>query len=125
VALAYLVASCVVQPLFTAITVRTLGLTLGDCLASILGVLEAGAGMLLLVLGARALLLAAGVTPVVRLIVLVVWGACATSSSSRGAHRKYEPISSGCAGGGRRLHQPVAWPRRVADRRPEVAGRLS
>ncbi len=74
VALAYLVASCVVQPVFTAITARTLGLTLGDCLASILGVLEAGAGMLLLVLGARALLLAAGVTPLLRLMVLVVWG---------------------------------------------------
>jgi O-antigen/teichoic acid export membrane protein len=75
VAFAYLVASCLVQPRFTAITARTVGLTLHDCLVSIRGVLEAGAGMLLLVLGARAVLIAAEVGSVARLIVLVAWGA--------------------------------------------------
>jgi O-antigen/teichoic acid export membrane protein len=75
VAGAYLGASCLVQPIFTTITARTVGLTLSDCLASILGVLEAGAGMLLLVLAARALLIAVGVGPIPRLVVLVALGA--------------------------------------------------
>lgn len=75
VALAYLVASCVVQPLFTAITARAVGLSLSDCLASIAGVLEAGMGMLLLVLGARELLVGAGLPAAARLILLVGWGA--------------------------------------------------
>ncbi|MEA2211755.1 MAG: hypothetical protein QOF83_1703 [Solirubrobacteraceae bacterium] len=74
VAFAYLLVSCVVQPLFTAITAHTVGLTLSDCLASILGVLEAGAGMLLILLGARGVMLAAGVSEVARLVLLVGLG---------------------------------------------------
>jgi O-antigen/teichoic acid export membrane protein len=75
VAVAYLAASLLVQPAYTAITAHSVGLRLSDCLAAILGVLEAGGGMLLVVLGARALLINADVPPLPRLVACVVLGA--------------------------------------------------
>jgi O-antigen/teichoic acid export membrane protein len=75
VAATYLLASLVVQPLFMSITARTVGVTLRDCLRSISGVLQAGLGMMALVLGGRELLLAAGVPAVGRLILMLLWGA--------------------------------------------------
>jgi PST family polysaccharide transporter len=75
VAFTYLAASCLIQPVFTAVTARAAGLPPRAWFASVRGVFEAGTGMVLLVLGARALLIAAGATPATRLIVLIAFGA--------------------------------------------------
>jgi O-antigen/teichoic acid export membrane protein len=75
VALAYLLASVVVQPWFLGITARAVGLSLRDCGGSILGLLQAGGGMVLLTLAGRELLLAANLPAGPRLVVLIVLGA--------------------------------------------------
>jgi O-antigen/teichoic acid export membrane protein len=74
IAAIYLGVSLVVQPLFTAITARTVGLTLGQCVAAIAGPLQAGLGMMAVVLGARELLVSAGTSATARLIILVGLG---------------------------------------------------
>jgi O-antigen/teichoic acid export membrane protein len=74
VALAYLIASCVVQPAALHVTARRLGLGLLDVVRALSGVLIAAATMALCLLGARALLLDAGATPAVRLVALVPLG---------------------------------------------------
>jgi O-antigen/teichoic acid export membrane protein len=75
VALAYLLASVVVQPWYLGITARAVGLSLRDCGGSISGLLQAGAGMVLAMLAGRELLLAAHVPAGPRLVVLIALGA--------------------------------------------------
>jgi threonine/homoserine/homoserine lactone efflux protein len=77
VAATYLFASLVVQPVFTAITARTVGLTLRQCVASIAGPLQAGILMMLLVLAGRELLLALGMPVLGRLVTLIALGVIA------------------------------------------------
>jgi O-antigen/teichoic acid export membrane protein len=75
VALAYLIASCIIQPAFLHVTARAIGLRLGDVVRALAGVITASVVMALCVLGGRALLLDAGVGSVVRLVALVALGA--------------------------------------------------
>jgi len=75
VATAYLIVTVVMQPVFLWLTVRAVDLTMSDWLRSLTGVMQASVAMLLIVLGARELLLetALGVTP--RLAAVIAIGA--------------------------------------------------
>lgn len=73
VALALLIVSLALQPLFLWVTLRTIGLSLREWVASVGGVLQAGVGMLLVLLGLTWLL--HGVQPALRLLILILAGA--------------------------------------------------
>jgi O-antigen/teichoic acid export membrane protein len=75
VAIAYLAASVVLQPLYVHVTARAVGRTLWDVLRAISGLLQAGIAMVAATFGARELLLSAGLGILPRLAVLVVVGA--------------------------------------------------
>jgi PST family polysaccharide transporter len=74
VALAYLVASLVMQPALLVWTARALGVGSRDVFAALAGALEAAVGMAVVVLVARRLLLAVGEPVGLRLAVLVLVG---------------------------------------------------
>ena len=75
VAVAYLVVTLLLQPLYVHLTTRCVGLRTIDFLRSISTVTIAGVVMMLVVLGARELLVGADVAVGVRLGMLVVIGA--------------------------------------------------
>jgi O-antigen/teichoic acid export membrane protein len=75
VAVAYLIASVVVQPAFLHVSARAVGLSLWDVCRALSGLLQAGFGMMAFVFVARRLLLHEGVPVGVRLLVLVIVGA--------------------------------------------------
>jgi O-antigen/teichoic acid export membrane protein len=75
VATAYLIATVVLQPVFLWFTVRAVGLSMSDWLRSIVGVVEAGVVMVLIVLGGRELLLETTLGVTARLAALIVIGA--------------------------------------------------
>ena len=75
VAVSYLIASLVAQPVFLHLTARSVGLKLVDVGHALFGLLQAGVGMAAIVLGVRQLLLAAGVGVSLRLVLLVLAGA--------------------------------------------------
>jgi O-antigen/teichoic acid export membrane protein len=75
VATAYLLATLVLQPTFLWLTTRTVGISPLDWLRSIAGVLQAGLGMLLGVLAARAALLETSLPVAARLAAVVLVGA--------------------------------------------------
>jgi O-antigen/teichoic acid export membrane protein len=73
VALALLIVSFALQPLFLWLTLRVVGLSLREWLGSVGGVLQAGIAMLLALLGLSRLL--HGLEPAVRLPILILAGA--------------------------------------------------
>jgi O-antigen/teichoic acid export membrane protein len=74
VAAAYAISNTLLQPLYTALTARTVGLTLLDCARSLAGVGQAAAAMGAAVLGAKLLLIEQGLGPGARLPILVAVG---------------------------------------------------
>jgi O-antigen/teichoic acid export membrane protein len=77
VALAYLVASLIMQPGLMLLTARALDVPWRDVVDSLSGVLQAGLGMMAIVFGAREGLIALGAPAGLRLGVLVVVGGLA------------------------------------------------
>jgi O-antigen/teichoic acid export membrane protein len=77
VALAYLVASLIMQPGLMVITARAIDVPLRDVAGSLSGVLQAGLGMMAIVFGAREGLIALDVPTGARLAALIVVGALA------------------------------------------------
>jgi O-antigen/teichoic acid export membrane protein len=75
VAVAYLSASVLLQPLYLHLTARAIGRTLWDILRAISGILQAGIAMVAAIFGARELMLSAGLPILVRLVLLVAVGA--------------------------------------------------
>jgi O-antigen/teichoic acid export membrane protein len=75
VAVAFLVVSLIFEPLYLAMTARSIELPLREWLRAVSGSLQAGVGMLAVVLGARVALVAAGASPTVRLVACVLLGA--------------------------------------------------
>jgi O-antigen/teichoic acid export membrane protein len=76
VAVAYAVSSTIVEPYYTSLTARSLGLTLLDVGRSLSGVIQATIGMAVVVLLARTALVGSGLAPLPRLLCLVVLGGC-------------------------------------------------
>jgi O-antigen/teichoic acid export membrane protein len=74
VAVAYLVASVVMQPALMFFTARALGVSAGAVWRSLSGVIQAAVGMMAVVFGARAGLLGLGLPVGIRLPVLVLVG---------------------------------------------------
>jgi O-antigen/teichoic acid export membrane protein len=74
-ALAYAIACSFTLPLFTHVTARAVNSSLRDCVVNIAGVAQASVGMALVIVFVRRLLVEAGTTPIVRLLVLIVLGA--------------------------------------------------
>jgi O-antigen/teichoic acid export membrane protein len=77
VAAAYLVVTLVMQPIYLRLTVGVVGVPLSKWVKSVSGVIQAGAGMALVVLGARALLGGMDLQAGSQLAVLVAVGAVA------------------------------------------------
>jgi O-antigen/teichoic acid export membrane protein len=75
VAAAYAISSTIVEPYYTWLTARAVGLTLGDFLRSLRGVAEASVLMFAVVLVARLALIEAGVGQLARLALAVLIGA--------------------------------------------------
>ncbi len=75
VATAYLLVTLVLQPTFLWLTTRSVGISPLDWLRSLAGVLQAGLGMLLAVLAARAALLETSIPVAARLAAVVLVGA--------------------------------------------------
>jgi len=75
VATAYLAASIVLEPAYLQLTARAVGINPLDWVRSIAGVLEAGVAMLIVVFGARELLLGTEIPVSGRLALLIVLGA--------------------------------------------------
>jgi PST family polysaccharide transporter len=75
VATAYLLATLVLQPTFLWLTTRSVGISPLDWLRSLAGILQAGLGMLLGVLAARAALLETSLPVAARLAAVVLVGA--------------------------------------------------
>ena len=74
-AISYLTASLVLQPIFIHITARAVGRSVWDVVRAISGLLQAGLAMVVVTFAARVLLLHAGVPILVRLVLLVAVGA--------------------------------------------------
>jgi PST family polysaccharide transporter len=75
VAIAYLIASVILQPVFLHLTALAVGRTLWDVVRAISGLLQAGIAMVAATFGARELMLSAGVPIFARLVALVIVGA--------------------------------------------------
>jgi O-antigen/teichoic acid export membrane protein len=75
VAAAYAISSTLVEPYYTWLTARAVGLTLGDFLRSLRGVAEASLLMFAVVLVARLALIEAGVGQLARLGLVILIGA--------------------------------------------------
>jgi O-antigen/teichoic acid export membrane protein len=75
VAVAYLSASIVVQPIFLHLTARAIGRTLWSVVRAISGILQAGMAMVVATFFARRLMLSAGLPIFARLVLLVLVGA--------------------------------------------------
>lgn len=75
VAAAFAVAKALQLPVFPLLGCRSVGMPVREYVRALRGVLEAAAGMLALVVGARELLISAGVGAAPRLVLLVVVGA--------------------------------------------------
>jgi O-antigen/teichoic acid export membrane protein len=75
VATAYALISTVTLPVFTWITARAVGSSLRACVANIWGVVQAGAGMAVVLLVVRHALVAWHLPPFLRLLVLIPIGA--------------------------------------------------
>lgn len=106
VSTAYLLVTVVLHPIFVALTARAVGITLGDWLRSIAGIVQAGAVMLLSVLGARELLLETDLPVGLRLVALmaigalvflpiVLWRAPEATAELRGLRERFSGRSSG------------------------------
>jgi O-antigen/teichoic acid export membrane protein len=74
VAAAYAVATTLIQPAFTWLTVRAVGMPLLTYLRSFAGIVQASIAMFVAVLAARTLLVHEGASPAVRLIVSCLVG---------------------------------------------------
>jgi polysaccharide transporter, PST family len=74
VAAAYAVTNTLLQPLYTVLTARSVGITLAECLRSLAGVIQATAAMGAAVLLAKLLLLDLGLGPAARLPLLAAVG---------------------------------------------------
>jgi O-antigen/teichoic acid export membrane protein len=75
VAVAYLIVTLILQPFNLRLTSAAVGTTVGDWLRSVRGVVQAGLGMLVVVLVTGELLLESDLAPGVRLAVLIATGA--------------------------------------------------
>jgi hypothetical protein len=75
VAVGFLVVSVATAPVYLRLTTAAVGLPASEWLRSVARVIQAGIAMMLLVLGARELLIGAGLADAVLLAVLVVLGA--------------------------------------------------
>lgn len=113
VAAAFLVVSLVFEPLYLRMTARAIGLPLREWLRAVAGSLQAGVGMVVVVLAARLALVAAGLPPAARLAVCVVLGAAVylplirwrepvgieqlrgLLAGARGGTRPTEPVGAG------------------------------
>lgn len=74
VAISYAVVTIFVQGAFMAITARAVEISLRECLGSLSGITQAGAGMLVCTLLVRAALVEAGVATAQRLAIVVLTG---------------------------------------------------
>jgi O-antigen/teichoic acid export membrane protein len=74
VAISYLTASLVLQPLFVHLTARAVGRSFWDVLRTISGLLQAGLAMVVVTVIARRLMLTAGFPLYARLVLLVLIG---------------------------------------------------
>lgn len=75
VATSYAVATALIEPVRTYVTTRALGIPVRRFVGSLSGVAQATAAMAVIVLGARAALVAAGVPAAARLVLLALLGA--------------------------------------------------
>ncbi len=75
VAAAFAIAAVIVEPLYAAMTARTVQLPLRDLVGPLRGVVEASAAFAALLVAARMLLIDVGVGPTLRLLVLIPAGA--------------------------------------------------
>ena len=74
VATAYAISSTIVEPIYTWMTVRSVGLTLLDFARPLAGVAQASLAMFVVVVGARVALVEAGAGPALRLGLLILLG---------------------------------------------------
>ncbi len=101
VAVGFLVVTVATAPVYLRLTTDAVGLPASEWLRSVAGVLQAGIAMMLIVLGARELLVGADVAEdAVLLAILVVLGAASISASSSGATPRSRPRSAGYGNGG-------------------------
>lgn len=74
VAVAYAIASTIVEPYYAWLTARVLDVSVRDLGAALSGVAQAAAAMTVVVLGARSLLIDQGVSDAARLVLLILLG---------------------------------------------------